>query len=51
MSSIEEQVAREYFERNGFFLKHLHIEPEMAARAASTKKNKTAKHYPANGSF
>ena len=47
MSSIEEQVAREYFERNGFFLKHLHIEPEMAARVASTKKNKTARHYPA----
>jgi hypothetical protein len=47
MSYIEEQVAREYFERNGFFLKHLHTEPEILVKVASTKKNKPVKNYPA----
>jgi len=46
MSSIEEQMAREYFERNGFFLKHLYPEPEKPLEVASTKKNKASRRYP-----
>jgi len=38
MTALEELVAREFFERNGFFFKRLHCEPDPTP--PSTKKSK-----------
>ena len=47
MTPLEELVARDYFERSGFFLRLLHAPPPVSASGASQKPGtKKFKRYP-----